>query len=182
MFSCPVSSPFAILHADLWVPGHFTDSDGNVALMNGMCNMTQFVAVVPVPGETSATLAEYFMQHVLLKFGICHLLILDDSSPFRGPFTTMCKSLNINYDVLVKSNHKCLLVEVFHRLINKEITIVAENRGTNDIFVVAGVTAGYAWNSSPIDGTNILRSIPAICRELRFPFDINLSALPNTCD
>jgi len=28
---------------------------------------------------------------------------------------------------------------------------------------------GYAWNISPIDGTNILRSIPAIGRELRFP-------------
>ena len=65
MFSWPVSSPFAILHADLWVPDHFTDSNGNVALMNVMCDMTQFVVVVPVPDETSATLAEYFMQHVL---------------------------------------------------------------------------------------------------------------------
>ena len=75
MFSCPVSSPFAILHADLWVPGHFTDNDGDADLMNVMCDMTKFVVVVPVPDETSATLAEYFMQHVLLKFGICHLLI-----------------------------------------------------------------------------------------------------------
>ena len=38
-------------------PGHFTDSDGNVALINIMCDMTQFVVVVPVPDETSATLA-----------------------------------------------------------------------------------------------------------------------------
>ena len=37
---------------------------------------------------------------------------------------------------------------------------------------------GYVWNSSPIDGTNILRSIPTIGRELRFPLDIDLSALP----
>ena len=178
MFSWPVSSPFAILHADLWVPGHFTDSNGNVALMNVMCDMTQFVVVVPVPDETSATLAEYFMQHVLLKFGICHLLILDDGSPFKGVFTAMCKSLTINHDVLAKRNHKGLLVEKFHRFINKAITIAAEDRGTKDIFVAAGVSVEYAWNSSPIDGADILRSVPEIGRELRFPLDIDISALP----
>ena len=36
MFSWHVSSSFAILHADLWLPGYFTDSSGNVALMNSM--------------------------------------------------------------------------------------------------------------------------------------------------
>ena len=45
-------------------------------------------------------------------------------------------------------------------------------------FVAVGIAAGYAWNSATIDGTNILRSIPAIGRELHFPIDINLSALP----
>ena len=178
MFFWPVSLPFAILHAGIWVLGHFTDSDGNVALINVMYNMTQFVVVVPVPDKILATLAEYFMQHVLLKFGICHLLILDDCSPFKGVFTAMCKSLNIKYDVLAKRNDKGLLVEKLHRFINKAITIAGEDRGTNDIFVTAGDAAGNVWNSSPIDGTDILRSVPAIGRELRFPLDIDLSALP----
>ena len=61
MFSWPVSSPFAILHADLWMPGHFKDRNSNVALMNVMCDMTQFVVVVPVPNEVASTLAEHFM-------------------------------------------------------------------------------------------------------------------------
>ena len=61
MFSWPVSSPFSNLHADLWVLGHFVDSSGNVALMNIMCDMTQFVVVVPVPDETSATFVEHVM-------------------------------------------------------------------------------------------------------------------------
>ena len=74
-------------------PGHFTDSDGNVALINIMCDMTQFVVVVPVPDETSATLAQYSMQHVLLKLGICHLLILVGGNPFKGVFTPMCNLL-----------------------------------------------------------------------------------------
>ena len=29
-------------------------------------------------------------------------------------------------------------------------------------FTEAGIVAGYAWNSAPIDGTDIIRSIPAI--------------------
>ena len=53
------------------------------------------------------------------------------------------------------------------------ITIVAEDRETNDIFVAAGDAAGYAWNSLPIDDPCILRSVPVIGRELRFPLDID---------
>ena len=45
------------------------------------------------------------------------------------------------------------------------------------IFFPAGTTVGYAWNSAPIDGTDIFRIIPTIGRELHFPLDINLSAL-----
>ena len=39
------SSPFAILHVDLWLLVYFTDSNGNVTRVNFMCNMTQFVIV-----------------------------------------------------------------------------------------------------------------------------------------
>ena len=61
---------------------------------------------------------------------------------------------------------------------NIAITIVLDDRETNDIFVAASVVAWYTWNSFPIDGTNILRSVPVIDRELRFPLDIELSDLP----
>ena len=89
MFSWPVSSPFATLHADLWMAGYFTNSSGNVDLMNVICDMTQFVIVVPVLNETASTLTEYFMQHILLKFGICHLVILNDDSPFKSGVSAM---------------------------------------------------------------------------------------------
>ena len=90
----------------------------------------------------------------------------------------MCQALNLNYDIFAKQNHKGLSIEHFHRFLNKSVTIVAEERGTINIFVPAGIAAGYVWNSAPIDSTYILRSIPAIGRELKFPFDINLNAMP----
>ena len=89
----------------------------------------------------------------------------------------MCDALNLNYDVLAKRKHKGLTVEYFHLLLNKSVTIAAEERSTNDIFVPVGVVAGYAYNKAPIDGTNILCSIPAIGRRLRFPIDISLNDL-----
>ena len=90
----------------------------------------------------------------------------------------MCKDLALNYDILAKRNHKGLTVENFHRLLKKAVTITLKDRKSNDIFVQAGIVAGYACNNAPIDGTDVLRSTVAIGREFMFPIDINVSALP----
>ena len=112
------------------------------------------------------------------KFGICHLIILDDCNPFKGFFTATRKALHINYDILTKRNHKGVLLRSSNRLINKALTIVAEDKDTDDVLVAAGTAVGYAYNSSPIDCTGILPSVPVIGWELCFPLDIDLSALP----
>ena len=95
--------------------------------------MSQFVVVVHVPDESSDTLASYFMQYVLMKFGFFHLVVLDDKNPFKGVFIAMCDALNMNHDVLSKCNHKGLTVEHFHRFMNKSVTVATKDCGTNDI-------------------------------------------------
>ena len=87
--------------------------------MNGICDMTLFVVVVLALDETSATIAENFMQRVLLKFEICHFLILDDGSPFKGSFIAMGNILNINHNTLAKSNHNAFLSRSFITLLIK---------------------------------------------------------------
>ena len=67
MFSWLVRFPFAILHLDVWMLEYHIDSNGNIALMNSMCDTSQFVVVVPVHDETSATLADHSGQHVLIN-------------------------------------------------------------------------------------------------------------------
>ena len=84
MFSWPVSSPFVNFHVNFWMSGHHINPNGHMVLMNTMCDMSQFVVVVPVPNENSATLASSFMQHVLMKFGLCHLVVLDDGSLLKN--------------------------------------------------------------------------------------------------
>ena len=125
------------------MPGNFTESRDNTALMNAMCDLSQFVVVVPVPDESSATLADHFFQHVLLKFGLYHLVVLDDGNPFKGAFVAMCQSFKINNDILDKRIHKELSVEHFHRFLNKTTTIAMEDQQNNDVFVPAGTAAAY---------------------------------------
>ena len=108
------------------MPGKYIDSNGKMVLMNAMCDMSQFVVGVPVINESSATLAENFLQHVLMKFGLCYLIIIDDGNPFKGAFVAMCTSLDLNYDILAKRNYKGLTVEHFHRFLDKAMTIVME--------------------------------------------------------
>ena len=70
----------------------------------------------------------------------------------------MCKAVDINFDIFVKTNHKYLFVEIFHWFLNKVITIAAEDKNQWYI-VVASIVVGYEWNISPIDGTNINRIV-----------------------
>ena len=53
MFSRPVSFLFVILYTNISMPGHFTDRNGNVSLINTICYITNFVVVLPISDETS---------------------------------------------------------------------------------------------------------------------------------
>jgi len=106
------------------------------------------------------------------------LISVDDGSTFKGLFQEVCSLLNIEIHVAARGNHKAVGVEKFHRFLNKAVAIAANDRGTNAVFVEAAHTAAYAWNSSPIDGTDIIRSVPAVGRPFRFPFDLSLSPTP----
>ena len=91
----------------------------------------------------------------------------------------MCEALYLNHDILAKRNHKGFTVEHFHRFFNKRIYTVTEERGTNDNFVPVGVAASYAWNSTPIDGTTIIRSIPVSVGSFSFPWTSVSMLFPN---
>ena len=126
----------------MWMLGNHKDPNGYMVLINAICDTSQLVLVVPVRDNSSTTLADNFMQQILMKFGIFYLVVLDDRSPLNGAFVAMCKQLRLNYDALAKRNHKCLTVEHFHQFLNKSVTIAAKDRGTNNIFVLAGITVG----------------------------------------
>ena len=55
----------------------------------------------------------------------------------------MYQVIILNYNMLVKWNHKRLSIEYFHHFLNKSVTIVAKERGTNNMFVPTSIAASY---------------------------------------
>ena len=134
-------------------------------IMNSIFNMIQFVVVGLVLDESATTLVSNIIHHVLMKFGNCRFVALYDSSHFKSTIITMCQALNLSYEVLTKRNHNEFTVEHFRKFLNKSATIAAADRDTYDICFPTSIVTCYVWNSTLIDGTDILCSISAIGRD-----------------
>ena len=179
VYSWPISSPFAIIHVDVWQPGNITAYDGSKYVLGAMCDLTGFAIVTEFNTLDSVTLASAFMKHVLLRVGFCLLVAPDAGSTFKRHFEAMCKSLKLPCKPGLRHNHQSVSVERLFRFFNKAVTIAAAERlGDTKITVETIHVATYAWNASAIDGTDIVRSVPAVGRPFRFPIDCDLSTIP----
>ena len=86
-----------------------------------------------------------------MKFCLCHLVIIDNGTPFKCDFAVKCKALDLNYDILTKRNYEGLTVEHVHRFFKNVVTISTRDQQSNDVFVPSGITMEYSWNSAPVD-------------------------------
>ena len=89
----------------------------------------------------------------------------------------MCDIFSLRFHQAAQGNHKAVSVEQFFRYLNKAVTIAANDCNTNQVFIETSHCAVYAWNSSCIDGTDIVHSVVAVGQEFKFPLDISLHAL-----
>ena len=104
------------------------------------------------------------MEEAVLPFGMEVMLVVDTDIQFRGASEAICKYLQITLWTLAHGNHKVNIVEKYHRLFNKTQDISGKDRGSHDIFIKIIKTSHYAWNSAPIDDTNVMRKIAAFGR------------------
>jgi len=151
-------------------------------LLNAMCDMTQFVVITPIKTTESIFLARTLMEHVLLKFDLCVMVVCDAGSEFRGHFQAMCETSNLRFHLVAKRNHKAVGVERFHKFLNHAQKIGTEERGTSAALVEIGMKTAYARSAICINGTEIVRSIPTIGRSLKYPLDINMRNTPPIID
>ena len=175
VYSYPASSPFYIIHVDIWQPGETLSDQGYGYFLGAMDDLTGFVIVAEFKVISSATIAALFMQQVLLKVGMCGMIRPDADSKFQGDFVSMCELLHIPCDPAARNNHKSVSVERFFKFANKALTIATNSHGSTGVSVEAIHVAAYAWNASVIDGTEIIRSVPAVGRPFRFPIDADLT-------
>jgi hypothetical protein len=76
------------------------------------------------------------------------------------------------YHVVARENHDAILCERFHRYLNKVQRIHMADTNSFSDWALGAYFATYAWNASPIDGTDVVRSFAAKGREFPFPFDV----------
>ena len=106
-FSWHVTVTFWILQVDIWSRGLTLDSDrSKIYLLNCMCDLTQFVVPSLNTDIDTSTLAQIFMSDVVLSFGMCSVVVIDDGTTFKSVFISMCEKLNIDFWCLSRGNHR----------------------------------------------------------------------------
>ena len=94
--------------------------------------------------ERGIVLAQMFMEYVLLKFGLCIMVVIDDGNEFRGVFEGMCNAPNIRFHIVANRNHKAVRVERLHKFLNHAQKISTEERGASKTFIEVGMASVYA--------------------------------------
>jgi hypothetical protein len=170
LYAFPVDAPFMTIHADLWVPGKTVSFDGTTGLMVVMCHMTGFTAIEPIREANAKEFAKAIYR-VQLRYGLSHLLITDPDSKFNGVFTKAAEILKLQHHQTARGNHDAVLVERFNRFLNAALKVFNNDHETNRVFVEGALMATYAWNSAPVAGTDLSRSLLVLGREFHFPID-----------
>ena len=91
----------------------------------------------------------------MMRYGICHTLVLDNNRKFVNVFAAVMDLLQLNCHVLSAQNHNGMLVEHINRDLNEGVN----KHGSVRVALDAILLLLYAWNSAPIPGSDLSRSI-----------------------
>ena len=174
LYSFPLDAPMNTIHCDVWQPGKTEGYDGDTALMKVLCHMTTFAAIEPLKKLDSTTFSKT-VYRIMMRYGLSALIVTDHDAKFKGQFKDMCKMLNIPHHLSARGNHNAVIVERFNRYLNSGMRIFTSDRATPRVFLEGAETLCYAWNSAPVSGTDLSRSLLVTGRKFKFPIDIQNS-------
>jgi hypothetical protein len=99
-------------------------------------------------------------------------VIVDGGSEMKGVLIAMCEQLGIPCHQAPPEAHESVLCERFHRCLNEAQKIGAADTESHEKWAMKALFAARAWNGSPVDGTDIIRSFAAKARTFHFPLDV----------
>jgi hypothetical protein len=114
------------------------------------------------------------------------MVMLDKDSKFFGVCRKALDLLQINCHVLSSATHSPMLVEQINCYLNKGLHIMCNKHDLVRVALEGILLLLYTWNSCPIPGTDIFRSLIAVGQEFAFPIDFlggkhwELMSTPNT--
>lgn len=172
VYGFPVDAPMRVLHVDIYAVGTEFNFDGNRYYLVAACGMTAFSVAEPTAEQNAEVFASALMK-IWLRHGFSHTIVVDKDSKFRATFAQTAELLGINIHILSGENHDGMLVERVNRFLNSSLTIFCAERGSTLVAQEGILMALYAWNSAPIAGTDISRSLVVVGREFNFPIDFS---------
>ena len=134
--------------------------------------MATFVAIEPIPTMNSKSFAQAVYK-IIMWYVLASLIVMDPDSKFKKEFKEMCSLLQITPHISAKGNHNATIVERFNKFLNSGMRVFNSERGSNRVFIKAVETLYYSWNSAPITGTDLSRSLLVVGQEFKFLIDIS---------
>jgi hypothetical protein len=117
-------------------------------------------------------MARLAFSHFFVPKGLPKLVIIDGGSEFKGVMLAMCDQIGIQYYVAPPEAHNAILCKRFHHYLNKVKRIGAADAHSFEKWAMNCLFAVYAWNGSPVDGTDTIRSFAAKAHTFHFLLDI----------
>jgi hypothetical protein len=173
VYHFPIEALFHVLFVDAYLAGKYSGFEGSNVYLLASDGMTGFMVMEPIQTPSFTTFASGMMK-IQLRFGFCHTIVLDKDRKIFRAFKEAVNLLQINRHVLSGCNHNPMLVEGINWYLNKGLKIMTNKRDSVRVAMEAILLLLYAWNSSPIPGTDLSRFFVALGREFQFP--INFSA------
>jgi len=172
VYNFPIEAPFLVMFFDAFAAGKHAGYEGSECYLIGCCGMCGFACMEPITRASATTFASSIMK-ILLRYGFCHTIVLDKDSKFFGVCRKALDLLQINCHVLSSANHNPMVVERINRYLVKGLKIMCNERDSVRVALEAILLLLYAWNSCPVPGTDISRSLVAVGREFAFPIDFS---------
>jgi hypothetical protein len=124
------------------------------------------------PWNPSSTLTpKTLLMKIQLCYGFCHTVVLDKDGNFFGVCRIALDLLHINCHVLSGNIRNLTIVKHVNRYLMFGLKIMTNERKSVHVALEATLLLLYAWNSCPITGTDISRSLVAAGPEFAFPIN-----------
>jgi len=172
IYNFPIEAPFFIMFFVSYSAGKHASFEGFECYLIGCCGMSSFACMEPITRASATTFASAIMR-ILLRYGFCHTIVLDKDSKFFGVCREAIDLLKNNCHILSNANHNPMIVERINRYLTKGLKIMCNERDSVRVALKAILLLLYAWNSCPVPGTNISRSLVAVGREFAFPINFS---------
>ena len=173
VYSFPILGPMNVLHVDIYEIGTDFNYEGNKHYLIACCGMITFSVIEPTSDQSSKVFASVIMK-IWTHFSFSHTIAVDKDSKFCGVFTKTAKLLGINLHVLSGENpYDPMLIERVNCFLNASLTIFCNKRGMNKASQEGVLMSLYPWNSVPVPGSDISRSLIVVDQEFQFPIDLS---------